>query len=193
MSLTKYRFLDLLFFTVITGIIDIIMLIIITNSITVRLYISISIPMLFLVYVRWRKYGVITNICLAVIHFLGFMFIGGFNLENLFAGLGNGLSILCVALVLIPIYWLKQRERKFSFLTLSGCFLACYLCVFMTEYLITALTINTEIVQLILFHGIDIFICYGLLALIYKTKNLFIYQIDYLIGLEEERKKSGRA
>ncbi|MDR2867593.1 MAG: hypothetical protein LBV55_02925 [Acholeplasmatales bacterium] len=191
MSLNKYRTIDLVIFTVIVSVLDVILLAISVNVINfyLRLYISFSLPLIAMIYVRWHKYGLISNVILMVVHTLAIYFLTGMNLEGFLGGLANGLSLGFIALTLWWIYYLKKNANSYNIGNVTILYLAIYLLMWGSEYGLNVLFGNeTSIIAYALFHLLNLFLGYGIMLLVLKTKGLFIYQIEYLLSIQKREK-----
>jgi hypothetical protein len=142
-----------------------------------------------MIYVRWHKYGLISNVILMVVHTLAIYFLTGMNLEGFLGGLANGLSLGFIALTLWWIYYLKKNANSYNIGNVTILYLAIYLLMWGSEYGLNVLFGNeTSIIAYALFHLLNLFLGYGIMLLVLKTKGLFIYQIEYLLSIQKREK-----
>jgi hypothetical protein len=173
------------------GVLDIVLLAISVNIITLDMnfYISFSIPLLTLIYVRWHKYGLISNGILIIVHILTITFIGGVSLTNFLSALANGLSIGLISLTLLWIKLIKKDNLKYNVGNVSILYFALYLLVGFVEFGLNSIfTGYNDLLAFGLFHLLNLFLGYGIMLLELKTKSLFVYQIEYLLSIQKGNK-----
>ncbi|MDR2828332.1 MAG: hypothetical protein LBV51_02805 [Acholeplasmatales bacterium] len=186
MSLQKYRAIDIAIFTLLGLIFDILLIVVSIKVLYIWLYISFSIPILMLLYTRWRKCAIISNVVFMVVHFLVICIVFGFHSENIIKALFNGISLGAIMLSVLFVKHIKKNALNFKVITIW--YLSLYVVVFGVEFLLNYLFTGYEnLIGYIVFVSLNLVIGYALVCLMYKTKNLMKYQITYLLELQKEK------
>ncbi len=126
MTISKFRYIELLVFTAISILID--FLIGRYGLFGLRMFFAISYPVIFLMYIRWRKWGLTINALVVIAHAI--IYIDNPPLVIL----AHCLSILILGLMVFieP----KIRNKTFKYETISLIFIGLYLVMIMVEWLL---------------------------------------------------------
>lgn len=181
MTITKFRWIDIAIFSFVAAMTDI--AVTLFGLLNVKFYLAISTIVIVLVYVRWHKYGLLTNGFIILVHFMLF----GLTTSDWIASGLHALSFIGFISILgwlkIDYYHIKQR---FDYLRISSLFLLGYFTVFMVEWGLYSLLEPTNFVDLFLNHIITIVIGLGLCLIMIYQENLVIDMTYYLRHKNEE-------
>lgn len=172
MTIHKYRLIDLAIFTALAMILDIILGL--QGLFGVSTYLSLSIPILLLVYRRWGIYGLIPNGILAILHV--FLYRDGWTIS-----LANAIGLCTLSIALL---WQKHPSMKPKYITygtLFGFYVFSYFVMVMMEWLCLLLFGHTlSLYALLLNHSINMLLGLGLLSIIYLQNELFVPMPSYI-------------
>ncbi len=176
MTIKKFRMIDLAIFSILAAITDI--AVTMFGLLGVKFYLAISMAVIVLVYIRWRKYGWMTNVFIAIVHLILF---GIINSDWVVASL-HALSILGMA-VIIGLLQLQffNIKKKFDFVHMGLLFIVGYLTTFLLEWgLYNIILEPTNFLNHALNHILTIVVGLGLCLIIVYQDNLAIDMDDYL-------------
>lgn len=181
MTIRKFRAIDLLIFSVIAAVTDI--AVTLFGLLGIKFYLAISMAIIVLVYIRWQKYGLITNGFIAFVHFVLF----GITNADWLVALLHAISILGM----VSIYGLLQLKqfsikRTFDFSHMALLFLVGYTSTFLIEFGLYNLILEPmHIVNHLLNHIITYVVGLGLILIMVKQENIAMNMNDYLMNKDK--------
>jgi hypothetical protein len=177
MTIQKYRAIDLLIFSVISILTDVVAGL--TGFAGLFLYVAPSIPILFLGYVRWGKWGLIPNVLVSLAHLLVFM-----N-QGLGLAAANAISLLVIGAALF-VTQSRFFRPKAKFGTVALSFTAVYLTMALVEWgLDQVWGFPLDLGVHLLHHGFSFLFGLALMIIIQRQKDLMVPMVDYLKKLHE--------
>ena len=182
MTIKKFRMIDIAIFSFIAIATDVAANLF--GLLGIKFYLAISAVVITLIYIRWKTFGLLTNVLIIATHWLLFGIVGGDWLTATLHALSLvGLSII---LVFVQLYKIKGR---YGFLQIAGMFLAGYITTFLIEWGLYNLLEPTNFINLLLNHLITIVLGLGLCFIIIKQENLAI-DMDYYLRHKDKGKTS---
>jgi hypothetical protein len=178
LTITKFRNIDILIFTVISVIIDFVLAR--YGLFGLRMYISLVLPISLIVIVRWRKWGLISLLAIAISHIFGYW---DNHILVIMAHIIS-LSVIALAVFLVPkLYW-----RNKSFANLALIYLILYLPMIFIEWaLLLLFGREVSITNILLNHSVNFFLGLFILFLVYLQKDLVVDMKKYFINKEKEK------
>lgn len=167
----KLLILDFVIFGLATIIIDTILAQQVLFGIT--LYVSIALPILFIMYIRWGYYAIIMNVLFSLLHMIIFK---SPWLVNVLHGLS--LLIMISSLAVIKFKAFNQRYIKFGYILLA--YLSLYSLVFLVEYGLLKLFGDIEFVSLLVSQSLNVVAGLLILTIMYFQKDLIVNMKLYL-------------
>lgn len=181
MTIRKLRAIDLIIFTVIGSLLDIV--IGLKGFFGIVAFVSIGIPLVVLCYIRWGKYGIVANLALAIVHL--FLFEAPF-----LSRLAHSLAILSLACCLLIQQLPPYRSTRLNFPLVIGMYLIGYLIMFFGEWLLLMVfQMEVPLENMALNHAINILVGIFLLGLMAIQKELLVHMDPYLREKSEENKQ----
>lgn len=182
MSLSKYRTIDLLIFTGIGVLLDVI--IGIKGFFRIVLYLAISIPLILLCYVRWGKFGLLPNLVIIVVH--NFLYA-----ESLWINLGHSLALLSLSLALFWIRWEPLKKRRIPLWAIALYYLGCTLVMSLFEWSFWQIgPVSMPLVTYVANYGFNWLLGLGLTLVIGLQKDIYVPMMVYLKDVAEEKEKN---
>lgn len=178
MTITKFRNIDILIFTLISVIIDFVLAR--YGLFGLRMYISLALPISLIVIIRWRKWGLISLLAIAISHIFGYWD----NHILVIIAHTISLSVIALAVLLAPkLYW---RNKSFANLVLI--YLIIYLPMIIIEWaLLLLFGREVLITNILLNHSVNFFLGLFILFLVYLQKDLVVDMKKYFINKEKEK------
>ncbi|MDD4355558.1 MAG: hypothetical protein PHP61_06640 [Candidatus Izemoplasmatales bacterium] len=181
MTIRKLRTIDLIIFTVVGSILDIV--IGLKGFFGIVAFVSIGIPLVVLSYIRWGKYALLANLVLAIVHL--FLFEAPF-----LSRLAHSLALMLLSCSLFIQRWSFYRVTRLNFGLVVGLYIALYLIMFFGEWcMLLIFQMEIPLENLALNHSINILVGSFLLGLMAIQKELLVHMDPYLREKSEENKQ----
>ncbi len=172
LSLNKLRLIDIVLFTFIAVVIDIV--IGLYGLLGLKLFISVGIPTVLFLYIRWGKYALIANGTIIIVHFI-------VHYVNLYVMIAHSLGLLSLSLAILFVKWKKLLKRNIAFQHIFLYFLSLYVLMLVVEwFLLIIFNQDVSFLGHILNHSLNIFLSIGLLYMISRQKDLMVNIDIYL-------------
>jgi membrane-associated HD superfamily phosphohydrolase len=182
LSLSRYRNIDLLIFTVIAVVLDIV--IGLQGFFRILLYVAISIPLILLCYVRWGRYGLLLNMVIVIVHLFVYA-------ESFWINFGHSLALLSLSIALLFLKWKPMQRRKIPVWAIAVYFIGCYLFMSLVEWTIWHFSpVPMSMVNYLANYGFNMALGLGLSLIISLQKDLYVPMNLYLRELAEEKEKN---
>jgi hypothetical protein len=166
LTIRKYRTVDLLIFTAIACILDFV--IGRFGLFGGRQYFGLSTTFVLVLYVRWGKAALLPNLVVALVN-------AAVNYIDFGVAAAHAAGILALSVALLLIRWKPLRERRPGLAPATVYYLACYLALFLTEYLLLALFgRGLAFVDYAVNRVFDVLIGWGLLLLVVAQKEILV-------------------
>lgn len=186
MTIRKFMTIDLIVLCVMALVVDIIGYFA-SKSALVFFYVSLSIPIMLIAYVRWGSKGMIINILAILIYTLMYQ-----NFE-LLPMLLYALSVLSVSSAMIWFKIVKKNHIKDEFLLLSLYYFTGYLMLFIIQAISQQIISNDiQWITLTARHSINFLLGWVILFIASKQQDFMVDMKAYLLKSIEDRKKEGR-
>lgn len=176
---------DLIVLTIMSVVVDIIGYFA-SQSDLVFLYVSLSIPVILIAYIRWGAKALVINIVIMVLHLV----------------LYRGIQVLPMIIYLVSLFsislsmlWFKFTDRsmiKNEILLITCYFLTAYSALFLLQAFAQYLE-GGEIqwITLLIRHSVNFILGWVILVIASKQQDLMVDMKKYLLKQIEERKKEG--
>ena len=186
MTIAKYRLLDLIVLGVVAVIVDLIGFFASQKEL-IFLYVTLSTPILMIIYVRWGKYGLYVNGVIALLHTILYR-----NFDILpMLGYITSIFALSVSMVWFKITTKGQIRSEVLLLTLY--FLTGYLALFFTQVLLQYWLFGTvEWIVLFTRHGLNIILGWVILMIARHQEDFMVDMKAYLLRQIKERQEEER-
>ena len=186
MTIRKFRTVDLIVLTTIAIIIDVIGYFA-SRSDLVFFYVTLSIPIMMIAYIRWNYRGLIINVAAILVYTVLYR-----NFE-LIPFIGYTLSIMSLGLVMVWFKIVKRNHIKDEVLLLTLYFVSGYLVLFgiqvLTQYIISG---DIQWITMITRHSINFILGWIIMLIASKQQDFMVDMDSYLRKQIEERKKEGK-
>jgi hypothetical protein len=172
LSLKKFRLLDILIFTFVAVLIDIVVGI--YGLLGLKLFFSIGIPIVLLLYIRWGKYALIANIIIVIVHFV-------VHYVNIYVMIAHSIGLFSLSFAIVLVKWDKLQKRNVEFQYVFVYFIFLYLTMLLVEWIL--LLIFNQYVNLfahLLNHSLNMLLSILILSIISKQNDLIINMNNYL-------------
>lgn len=181
MTIRKLRTIDLIIFTAIGILLDVVVGL--EGFFGIAAFVSIGIPLVVLCYIRWEKIALISNLALALVHL--FLYDAPF-----LSRLAHSLALLTLALAILVQRLPSFRATRMSLLQVMGLYAGLYLVMILTEWgLLQVFNLPVPFVNMVLNHIINLGIGAFLLLLMALQKELLVHMDPYLREKSEENKQ----
>jgi hypothetical protein len=185
LTIKKFRTIDLIVLTTIAVIVDVIGYFA-SQSALVFLYVSLSIPIMMIAYIRWDYRGLVVNVAAIIIYTILYQ-----NFEWI-PMIGYALSIMSVGLVMLWFKIINRNHIKNEILTLTLYFLSGYIMLFgiqaLTQYIMSN---QIQWITLIARHSINFILGWVIMMIASRQQDFMVDMNQYLLKQIEERKKEG--
>ncbi len=185
MTIKKFMTYDLIVLTLMAIVVDIIGYFA-SQSDLVFLYVSLSIPVILIAYIRWGYKALVINLMIIVLHLI----------------LYRGIQVLPMIIYLVSLasislsmIWFKITKKdgiKDEVLLITMYYLTAYLILFLLQALAQFVE-GGEIqwITLLIRHSVNIILGWVILVIASKQQDLMVDMNTYLLKQIEERKKEG--
>jgi hypothetical protein len=186
LTIRKFMTIDLIVLSVMALVVDIIGYYA-SKSALVFFYVSLSIPIMMIAYVRWGIKGISINILAILVYTLMYQ---NFDLVPM---LLYAVSVLSVAISMIWFRIVKKNHIKDEFLLLTMYYLTGYLALFIIQA-VSQLIISNEIqwITLTARHSINFLLGWVILFIASKQQDFMVDMKAYLLKSIQDRKKEGK-
>ena len=181
MTIAKYRLMDLMFLGIIALVVDLIGFFA-SQSDLMFLYVTLSTPILLIIYFRWGPYGLFVNGAVVILHTILYR-----NYE-IMEMMGYAASIFAIgsAMVWFKITTKGQIRNEVILLTLY--FLTGYLAMFFVQVIVQfVLYDKVEWVVLITRHAFNVLIGWVILMIARHQTDFMVDMRKYLLKQIKER------
>lgn len=187
MTIAKYRLIDLIFLTIVAIIVDLVGFFASQKEL-IFLYVTLSTPIIMIIYVRWGAYGLYTNAVIAILHTILYR-----NFEFL-PMLGYIVSIFALGSSMIWFKITTKPHIRSEVLLVTLYFLTGYLALFFTQVLLQMTLFDTiEWVVLITRHGFNLLLGWIILMIARHQEDFMVDMKQYLIRQAKERLEEERS
>ncbi len=170
--LSRFRLIDITVFTLIAVIIDIV--IGVYGLFGIRLYISVGIPIIFLLYLRWGKYALLTNVIIILVHFL-------VHYVNIYVMFTHSIGLFSLSIAIFLRRWRKLQKKNIEFQHIFFSFFILYAVMFFIEwFLLMLLNQDINILVQLLNHSLNLVLSVLLLFFMSKQNDLLVNMNIYL-------------
>jgi hypothetical protein len=185
LTIKKFMTYDILLLSFVAILVDVIGYFA-SRSDLVFLYMSLSLPVILISYIRWNYKALVINLLIIVLHFILYSQVVDLSF---FIYL---LSLLVTSFSMILFYVFKRNTIKDEVLKLLIYYLSAYLLMFLTQGLAQYL-LNQDVqwITLIIRHSVNFIIGFVVLWIASRQEDLMIDMKSYLLKSIEERKKEG--
>jgi len=186
LTIRKFMTIDLIVLSVMALVVDIIGYYA-SKSALVFFYVSLSIPIMMIAYIRWGIKGISINVLAILVYTVMYQ---NFDLVPM---LLYAVSILSVALSMIWFKIVKKNHIKDEFLLLTLYYLTGYLSLFIIQA-ISQMIISNEIqwITLTARHSINFLLGWVILFIASKQQDFMVDMKAYLLKSIQDRKKEGK-
>ncbi len=139
----------------------------------ITLYVSISLPLLIVLYIRWEHYAVIMNLVVVILHMLIFK-------SPWLVNVLHGLSFLLVISSLLITKLKPFKEEKIKLLYVSLLYLGLYIVTFFLEFGLLKIFLEANLQAMLLNHSLNIIIGFLIVLLMYFQKDMLINMNVYI-------------
>lgn len=186
MTIRKFMTYDLIVLTMMAIIIDVIGYFA-SRSALVFFYVSLSIPIMLIAYIRWGHHGLLINVVIASLHIILYRNYEWINLLLYAVSIGSvGLSMIWFKLI-------KKNQIKDEFMWLTLYYLTGYLSLFLfqilSQYLISG---EIQWVTMTARHAINFLLGWLILFIASKQQDFMVDMRHYLLKAATERAKERR-
>jgi hypothetical protein len=186
LTIRKFMTIDLIVLSVMALVVDIIGYYA-SKSALVFFYVSLSIPIMMIAYVRWGIKGISINVLAILVYTVMYQ---NFDLVPM---LLYAVSVLSVAMSMIWFKIVKKNHIKDEFLLLTLYYLTGYLALFIIQA-VSQLIISNEIqwITLTARHSINFLLGWVILFIASKQQDFMVDMNAYLLKSIQDRKKEGK-
>lgn len=185
MTIAKYRMIDLIVLTILCVVVDTIGYFI-SQSDLLFFYVTLSTPILLIIYIRWHMYGLISTGVIAVLHLILYR-----NFELLSLVLYT-LSIFGISIAMVWFKVINRNHIKDETLLLTLYFMTGYLAMFFIQVLTQYILFNqVEWIVLITRHAINFVLGWVILMIAKRQEDFMVDMKKYLLKQIKERKQEG--
>jgi hypothetical protein len=157
-----------------------------SRSELVFLYISLSLPVILILYIRWGYKAIITNLLIIVLHFILYSSVISLSL---FIYL---LSLIITSLSILLFKIFDRSQIKDEMLKLLIYYVFAYVLMFLTQGLAQYIIMqDVEWITLIIRHSVNFILGFVILWIASRQDDLMVDMKSYLLRSIEERKKEG--
>jgi hypothetical protein len=182
LTIKKYRMIDLIIWTSIALILDSILASL--GLFGVFTYISIAMPILAAIYLRWNIYGLYINLVIAIAHFIIFLLLGN-PLSIVFAHL-LAIMTMSIAILLKQIKYFSNKEP--SLFSVYVYFFSMYMTFLFSEWLLNTLfNQHVPLINHLLNHVTNFLLGLGLLTIMSFQKVILIDMHHYILKQKESK------
>ncbi|MDY0209982.1 MAG: hypothetical protein RBQ91_01065 [Acholeplasma sp.] len=183
MTIAKYRKLDLLIWTVVCIIIDLIGYLASQKEL-IFFYVTLSTPVLLILYIRWGSWGLIPTAIVAILHTVLYR---NFDFMPMVLYI---FSIFGIAASMIWFKIIRKNSIKEEVLWLILYFLTGYLAMFLIQALSQFILFKEiEWFVLITRHGLNIALGFVILMIAKRQEDLLVDMKTYLLKQIKERQQ----
>ena len=185
MTIKKFMTFDLLVLTIMAVVVDVIGYFA-SQSELVFLYVSLSIPVILIAYIRWGYKALVINLVIVVLHLILYR---GIQVIPMMIYL---ISLLSISVSMIWFKFTKKNGIKDEVLLITLYFLTAYTTLFFIQALAQYVE-GGEIqwVTLLIRHSVNIILGWVILMIASRQEDLMVDMNVYLLKQIQERKKEG--
>ncbi len=186
MTIRKFMTIDLIVLSVMALVVDIIGYFA-SKSALVFFYVSLSIPIMMIAYIRWGIKGMFINVLAIIVYTIMYQ---NFDLVPM---LLYAASVLSIGLSMVWFKFVKKNHIKDEFLLLTLYYLTGYLFLFIIQAG-SQLIISNEIqwITLTARHSINFLLGWVILFIASKQQDFMVDMNLYLLKSIQDRKKEGK-
>lgn len=183
MTIAKYRLMDLMFLGFIALVVDLIGFFASQSALTF-LYVTLSTPLLLIIYFRWGAYGLYVNAAVVILHTILYR---NFNLTEM---LGYGISIFAIASAMVWFKITTKANIRSEALLSTLYFLTGYLAMFVVQMgLQFVLYDKIEWIVLITRHAFNVIMGWVIIMIARKQTDFMVDMKQYLWKQIKERQE----
>jgi len=183
LTIKKFMTLDLLVLTLLAVLVDVIGYFASLSDL-VFLYVSLSIPVILIAYIRWGYKALVINLVIIILHLILYR---GIQVLPMIVYL---LSLGSISVSMIWFKLVKKNGIKDEVLLITLYFLTAYTILFLLQAFAQYLE-GGEIqwITLLIRHSVNIILGWVILVIASKQQDLMVDMHSYLLKQIEERKK----
>ncbi|PKK99277.1 MAG: hypothetical protein CVV57_03675 [Tenericutes bacterium HGW-Tenericutes-2] len=183
MTIKKFMTFDLLVLTLLAVLVDVIGYFASLSDL-VFLYVSLSIPVILIAYIRWGYKALVINLVIIILHLILYR---GIQVLPMIVYL---LSLGSISVSMIWFKLVKKNGIKDEVLLITLYFLTAYTTLFLLQAFAQYLE-GGEIqwITLLIRHSVNIILGWVILVIASKQQDLMVDMHSYLLKQIEERKK----
>ncbi len=186
MTIKKFMTFDLLVLTLLAVLVDVIGYFASLSDL-VFLYVSLSIPVILIAYIRWGYKALVINLVIIILHLILYR---GIQVLPMIVYL---ISLASISVSMIWFKLVKKNCIKDEVLLITLYFLTAYTTLFLLQAFAQYLE-GGEIqwITLLIRHSVNIILGWVILVIASKQQDLMVDMHSYLLKQIEERKKEGK-
>jgi len=186
LTIAKYRLIDLIVLGAVAVLVDLVGFFASQKEL-IFLYVTLSTPILMIIYFRWGAYGLYVNGVIALLHTILYR---NFDLLPM---LGYIASIFTLSSAMVWFKITNKSHIRSEVLLVTLYFLTGYLALFFTQVLIQWWLFDTvEWVVLITRHGFNIILGWVILMIARHQEDFMVDMKAYLLKQIKERQEEER-
>lgn len=186
MTIAKYRLMDLIFLGLVAVVVDLIGFFASQKEL-IFLYVTLSAPIILIIYFRWGVYGFFVNGVIALMHTILYQ-----NFEIL-PMIGYFASIFALGSAMIWFKITSKSNIRSEVLLVTLYFLTGYLALFITQAMIQLVLFETvEWIVLISRHGFNIILGWVIMMIARHQEDFMVDMKTYLLKQIRERQEEER-
>ncbi len=185
MTIKKFMTFDLIVLTLLAVVVDVIGYFA-SQSDLIFLYVTLSIPVILIAYIRWGYKALVINLVIIVLHLIMYR---GIQVIPMIVYL---VSLASTSLSMIWFKLIKKDDIKDEVLLITLYFLTAYVALFLLQAFAQFLE-GGEIqwFTLLIRHSVNIVLGWVILMIAARQQDLMVDMNTYLLKQIEERKKEG--
>lgn len=185
MTIKKFMTMDLMVLSIIAIIVDIIGYFA-SRSELVFFYISLSIPIMLIAYIRWGSKALVINGVVVILHLILY------GTSDILATMLYSLSLISVGLALLWFKFVPRNQIKHEVLLITLYFLSAYTLLFLIQALAQySIGFEVQWVTLLFRHMVNVILGWVILMIASRQEDFMVDMNHYLLKQIEDRKDEG--
>ena len=185
MTIKKFMTMDLIVLSILAIIVDVIGYFA-SKSDLVFFYISLSIPIMLIAYIRWGYKAFVINIVVLLLHLVLY------GTTKVLGTMIYSISILSLAIAMVWFRIVSRSSIKKEVFLITLYFLTGYLTLFLMQALAQyAISKDVQWTTLIIRHAVNIVLGWVILMIASRQEDLMVDMHQYLLKQIEDRKDEG--
>lgn len=182
LTINKFRTFDLLILSVVAIIIDAV--IASFGLFGIRLFVALSYAVILLGYVRWKEYGLIANILVAIAHMVIHLYLK----QDIMIVLAHGISVMAFSAAILIMRFKNTLETKTDDHLVVIKAITCYLIYWLAEFILMSLFgQSVHLLGHAMNHSLNLLITTGLLIIMNHQEDLLTDMPSYLRRKDETK------